>query len=99
MTLIGYHAPELVFLAYNFRRLAISAPAFLSAATLPIEPCPLLAMRFLPTGFPFALHQASTAHSYQVTAPRYCLPTEKSALPTPPSPPIPREHFTWKRRN
>ena len=65
----------------------LAAPVSQSAATLPIESCPLLAMRFLPADFPLALHQASTTHSYQVTAPRYCLPTEQSALPTPPSPP------------
>ena len=51
------------------------------------QSCPLLAMRFLPTDFPLASHQASTAHGHQVTAPHHCLPTEQFALPTPPSPP------------
>ena len=50
---------------------------------------PLLAMRFLPTDFHLDLHQASTAHSYPVTTPRHCPPTEPFALQTPLSPPPP----------
>ena len=66
------------------------APVSQSAATLPIESCPLLAMRFLqrtppairflPTDSPLAPQQASTAHGHQVTAPPYCLPTEQPAI-------------------
>ena len=71
---------------------ASSAPVSQSAATLPIESCPLLAMRFLPTDFHLDLHQARTAHSYPVTTPRHCPPAEPFALPTslsPPPPPLP----------
>ena len=68
------------------------------------ESCPLLAMRFLPTDFPLALHQANTAsgtaHGYTVTAPRHCPHTEQFALPTKPSPlppPLSSYHYVSLR--
>ena len=58
-----------------------------TAATLPIESCPLLAMRFLPTDSPLALLQANTAQGHQITALPRCLPFEQPTTPIPPSPP------------
>ena len=68
---------------------ALSAPASLSAATLPIESCPLLAMRFLPMESPLAPHQASTADVYQFQVPHGRLLPQQHALSTPPSSPAP----------
>ena len=69
---------------------ASSAPVSQSAVTLPIESCPLLAMRFLPTDFPLALLQANTTHGHQTTVlPRY-FQFGQPTIPTPPgSPPLP----------
>ena len=68
---------------------ASSAPVSQSAATPPIESCPLLAMRFLPTDFHLDPHQASTVHSYPVASAHHYPQTKPFALPTPlsPSPP------------
>ena len=60
---------------------ASSAHVSQSAATLPIESCPLLAMRFLPTDFRLDLHQANTADSYSDTTPCHDPHTEPFSQP------------------